>query len=145
MSDDVCEKTFPYDYDHMLYQLHLKKKDDESYNKISLPPLSVCKKGKATLITNFLDYPRSLGRTVEQITKFYKDETAATNSINKDGHLIIQGKFKESQCENIMRNYVKQFCMCKQCKSIQTELQRENKFYYIYCQKCHAKSSLGKN
>ena len=97
------------------------------------------------MITNFLDYPKVLGRDADHIAKFFKDELTANNSMNKDGQLIILNKLKELQCENLMKKYVIMYCVCKQCKCIQTDLIKENKVTFIVCKKCQAKTSLGKN
>lgn len=135
---------YPYDYENLLFRLQQIKTTDGIKTKNSLPPIQVTKKNKTSIIVNFQTYGDLLKRPLEHISHFYKEETGLCNSINIHNQLIIQGNLGEVQCENILRNYIKGFVLCKQCKSIDTQLLKENGLTFLICQKCSAKSSMGK-
>lgn len=135
---------YPYAYDELLYRLHQLRSTDEVYKKVNLPPLKVVKKNRSSIFANFNVFVQRLNRSKEHISEFYKTETGLVNSINGEGQLIIQGMFSEAKCESIMRNYIKEFVMCKQCKGLSTDLLKENGLTFISCNQCSAKTSLGK-
>lgn len=136
--------TYPYSYDELLYRLHTAKSADEVYKKINLPPLKIYRKNKTTIFANFGIYSEKLKRSEEHISNYFRAETNAGNSINGQNQLIIQAMLNETKCESIMRNYIKQFVMCRQCKGIDSILVKENGFTYLQCNQCLAKTSLGK-
>lgn len=135
---------YPYDYSSLLSRLQQIKTMDDIKTKNSLPPIQVAKKNKNSIIINFQTYGDLLKRPLDQISRFYKEETGLCNSINIHNQLIIQGSLNENQCENILRNYIKSFVLCKQCKNIDTHLFKEDGLTFLICQKCSAKTSLGK-
>jgi translation initiation factor 2 subunit 2 len=135
---------YPYSYDELLFRLHNAKSSDEIYKKINLPPLKVCKKNKLSIFVNFDVYSEKLNRSKEHISNYFKAETNIGNSINNQNQLLIQGILNETKCESIMRNYIKQFVMCRQCKGINSVLVKENGLTFLQCNQCLAKTSMGK-
>jgi len=147
-TETISAETYPYNYEHMLYQLHILKEEDLfqiKNTKTVLEPIKLSKKGKTIMITNFSYYPQFLNRPAEHISKFFKDEVGSSTSINGDGQLLILGRLREVQIENLMRNYIKQYVKCSQCKCIQTDIVKEDRISYIVCHRCNAKTSLAKN
>lgn len=135
---------YPYTYDDLLYRLHLAKSTDDNYKKINLPPIKVTRKNRVSIIANFMVYTEKLNRSKEQISDFFKEETSCPNSVNNQGQLIIQGNLNEIKCESIMRNYIKEFVMCKQCKGLDTHMVKEDGLTFLECHLCLAKTSMGK-
>lgn len=135
---------YPYTYDDMLYRLHLAKLKEGSSDKISFPPLKVVYQNRVSVIANFGEFPKILNRTKDEISHFFQEETATRISINAQQQLIIHGKFNESRCEYILKNYIRQFVMCRQCNGLNTKLQKENGLSFLDCNQCGARSSLGK-
>ena len=136
--------NYPYSYDELLFRLHTIKSVDDVYKKINLPPLKVTRKNRMTVFINFVLFPEKLNRTKEHIAEYYKTETGACNSINNQNQLLIQGILNETKCESIMRNYIKEYVMCKQCKCLNTVLVKENGLTFMQCHQCCAKTSMGK-
>lgn len=136
--------TYPYAYDDLLYRLHLAKSTDDNYKKINLPPIKVTRKNRVSIIGNFSTFSERLNRPIEQISEFFKQETMCPNSINGQGQLIIQGALNEIKCESIMRNFIREFVMCKQCKGLDTHMLKENSLTFLECHQCLAKTSMGK-
>ena len=135
---------YPYSYDDLLYRLHVAKQAEDNYKKVNLPPLKVIRKNRLSVIANFSVFSEKLNRTKEQISDYYKSETGANNSINNQGQLLIQGVLNETKCESILRNYIRDFVMCKQCKSLNSVLVKESGLTFLECHQCLAKTSMGK-
>lgn len=136
--------VYPYTYDDLLYRLHLEKSGEENYKKTNLPPIKVAKKNKTTIFINFGIFVEKLNRSADHIATYYKSETGIASSINAQGQLILQGILNETKTESILRNYIREYVICKQCKCFDTSLLKENGITYIICNQCQAKSSLGK-
>ena len=135
---------YPYNYDDMLFRLHTAKLAEETNAKINLSSLKVSYKNRVSIISNFGEYPKILNRTKEEISDFFKVETATSVSINAQEQLLIHGKFNEVKCESILKNYIRQLVMCRQCKSLNTKLEKESGLSFLDCKQCGARSSLGK-
>ena len=136
--------SYPYSYEELLERIMNLKSKDEQHKKISIPPLQVTKQNRMTIISNFLVYSDKLNRQIDHIASYFKTETGLNNSINSQNQLIIQGIFNESKCESIMKNYIKDFVMCKQCRTIESKLIKENGVTFLECHRCASKTSLGK-
>ena len=136
--------TYPYSYDDLLYRLHIAKTADDNYKKVNLPPLKVTRKNKLSIFSNFIIFSEKLNRPKQHIADYYKTETGLENSINGQNQLLIHGIFTEVKCESIMRNYIKEFVMCRQCKGLSTDIVKENGLTFIKCHQCSAVTSLGK-
>ena len=134
----------PYTYGELLGKLVQQKSLDEVHAKINLPIMKVTQVNRSSIIVNFDKFPTKLKRSADHISAFFKSETGLSNSINERGQLIIQGLFSESKCQSIIRNYIKNFVMCKQCKSIDSTMYKESGLNFLQCHQCQAVTSLGK-
>jgi len=135
---------YPYSYDELLFRLHNAKSADDCYKKINLPPLKVTRKNRLSIFVNFNIFSEKLNRCKEHISEYFKTETGLSNSINGQGQLLIQGALNETKCESIMRNYIRQFVMCRQCKCLDTIMIKDNGLTFLECHQCYAKTSMGK-
>lgn len=135
---------YPYSYDELLFRLHNTKTADDVYKKVNLPPLKITRKNKLSVFVNAAVFSEKLNRPMDHISDYFKAETKASNSVNSQNQLMIQGVLNEAKCEAIMRNYIKEFVMCKQCKGLNSTLVKENGLTYLECRNCHAKTSMGK-
>lgn len=136
--------TYPYEYDDMLIRLFNSKSEEDAYKKINLPVIDVSRKNKTSIISNFHLYIDKLNRTADQISNYFREEGRVNVSVNSRKQLIIQGNFDNRKCETIMTNYIKEYVMCKQCKSIDSCLIKDTGITFLQCHQCGAKSSLGK-
>jgi translation initiation factor 2 subunit 2 len=137
-------QSFPYSYEDMLSRLHGFKTGDDNYEKINLPQLKIVRKNRSSIFANFAIFCEKLSRPDVHIQKFIYDEMGMNCSINGQKQLIIQGILTENKMESIMKKYIREFVLCKQCKGIDTKLSKENNLTFLGCNKCSAKSSLGK-
>jgi translation initiation factor 2 subunit 2 len=135
---------YPYSYDDLLYRLHVSRTADDSYKKANLPSLKVTKKNRLSIVSNFDVYCERLNRSKEHVSNYYRTETGSNISINSQNQMVIQAIFSETKCDSIMKNYIKQYVMCKQCKGIESSIIKENGLMFLQCHRCDAKTSMGK-
>lgn len=136
--------TYPYNYDDLLYRLHLVKMAEDNYKKINLPAIKITKKNKISIFINFSNFVEKLKRTPEHISNYIREETGMATSVNAQDQMIIQGILNETKTETIMRNYIREYVSCRQCKCLDTNLIKENTITFILCNQCGAKTSLGR-
>ena len=75
------------------------------------------------------------------IKAYIEEELKATSSINENGSLILVGTIHKAVegIRKLMGQYISQYVICKQCKSSNTELKKENKIRYLCCNQCLSK------
>jgi translation initiation factor 2 subunit 2 len=136
--------NYPYSYDELLYRLHNYKINENLQKKINLPQMEIKRVNKLSIFFNFDVYCEKLNRPLEHVANFFKTETGANISINGQNQLIIQNIINQTKCESIMKNYIKNFVMCKQCKGIVSSMIKKNGLTFLECNQCNAKTSMGK-
>jgi translation initiation factor 2 beta subunit (eIF-2beta)/eIF-5 len=109
----------------------------ESGNKISKPDVSLDISRK-TVWKNFKCICNQINRNNEEdilhILKFFKKELSVNSSVNKDGHVLIRGRYTSDMIGNILKRYIKIFLKCDPCKGMNTTVERkQNKLTYIIC------------
>lgn len=87
-------------------------------------------------------------------------ELGTSGSVDGNNRLIIKGRFQQKQIESVLRRYISRlFCplldmivrlmgqldeyvICKNCKSSDTLLTRENRLMFVTCESCKSKRSV---
>jgi len=56
----------------------------------------------------------------------------------------LKGRYLSKGIENILRKYIREYVLCKTCKSAKTDLQKDSfsKLLFIYCFRCFASRSV---
>ena len=76
---------------------------------------------------------------IQHILKFYKKEYSVSPSINKEGQILIKGRYSSEIIGNTLKRYIKTFLKCEPCKGMNTSIQKkDNRLTYIIChnEKC---------
>ncbi len=112
--------------------------------RIVLKPPHVQREGsKKTAFTNFLDICRDLRRPHEHVLSFLLTEMGTVGSLGGANEaLTIKGRFQSKQIESILKRYIIEFVLCQGCKSSDTLLLRENKLFFVQCERCGAHRSV---
>lgn len=133
--------TYPTDFliDRLYTELEYLLKSD---TKISVEKPQVSSANKKTFISNFRNICSKLNRTEEDIRLFFEKELNTNVTINQDGALVITGIFKQPGIIHVMTNYIKEYVSCKECKSCDTNLIKENRILFLKCNKCLSKKAL---
>ncbi|BFU21247.1 translation initiation factor 2 beta subunit, putative [Entamoeba histolytica HM-1:IMSS-B] len=134
-----------YTYDELLDRIFAQCNISQNSSKqeIELPQIKVVREGSKRVIwENFTDICKRLHRSPEDIKVFVLEELMTIGSIDAKGGFTIKAKLQPHQLENILIKYVSQFVQCPECKSLDTELIKENRINFIKCNACSSKCSV---
>jgi translation initiation factor 2 subunit 2 len=109
--------------------------------RLEVPELQHLQMGKRTFIKNFKQICNALSRSEQHLLKFLAKELATAGSIDGE-QAIFQGKFNRELIELIMDDYLKEFVVCPVCRSPDTKVVREERFRFLLCEACGARSSV---
>jgi translation initiation factor 2 subunit 2 len=56
---------------------------------------------------------------------------------------IFQGNFKYDSINNLLDVYANKYVICPVCKRPDTQVVREKRLWFLQCEACGAKSSIG--
>ncbi|AJP41914.1 Sui3p [Saccharomyces cerevisiae YJM1078] len=117
---------------------------DRSGPKFRIPPPVCLRDGKKTIFSNIQDIAEKLHRSPEHLIQYLFAELGTSGSVDGQKRLVIKGKFQSKQMENVLRRYILEYVTCKTCKSINTELKREqsNRLFFMVCKSCGSTRSV---
>ena len=120
----------------------LKKESDKGEaDRFLMPVFQSFIEGKTTLISNFTDVARKLGRELSHLVKFFAIEVGAQGEI--DGHRLRLNTAKNPAFLNQkLEAYVKEFVICKECGKPDTEIRMIDDVPWIKCGACSAKYTI---
>lgn len=99
---------------------------------------------------------------MEHVMQFMLAEMGTTGNVGGDegSRLTLKGRFQQRQIEMVLRRYIGswhflaiislhtltvylvEYVTCKTCKSPETELQKENRLYFVQCHSCQSRRSV---
>ncbi|CAR31014.1 hypothetical protein ZYGR_0P03200 [Zygosaccharomyces rouxii] len=117
---------------------------DKSGPKFRIPPPVCLRDGKKTIFSNIQDISEKLQRSPEHLIQYLFAELGTSGSVDGQKRLVIKGKFQPKQMENVLRRYILEYVTCKTCKSINTELKKEqsNRLFFLVCKSCGSTRSV---
>lgn len=98
--------------------------------------------GVRTIIHNFKEIADVLNRDPRHLMKFLTNEMATAGTI-KGTRAIFQGKFNYDTLERLTGIYTQNFIFCPVCKRPDTKIAKEKRLFFLLCEACGAKSSVG--
>jgi translation initiation factor 2 subunit 2 len=131
------------DYKTMLDRAYEKLPDQvESYERWTVPRPIVRMAGRRSVIINFKEIADELMRDPDHLLKFLAGEMATL--ANFDGtRAVFQGNFREDSIRNLLEVYTDRYVICPVCKRPDTRIVREKRLWFLQCEACGAKSSIG--
>ena len=129
------------------YEKLLKKIQDKiSENKTSgsrfeLPSVDIMWQGNRTFFRNFAEFPKILRRDPDKVLQYLSKEFAAPAQLAGDKAVFV-GKRDPHDFTALLNRYVKEYLECPACKSPDTRVEKSNRFTFLVCEACGAKSSL---
>ena len=142
-ADGLCADRVTCDYSYELLLTRLMDNIKENYPDISEkkrhvmnPPKLMLQGKKKTLWINFQETCGKLERSYYHVKQYFIEELRTECSIDGRNRLLIQGKFLPKHIESILRKYIVEYVMCKDCRCPQTTLIREKKLDFVKCQNC---------
>jgi translation initiation factor 2 subunit 2 len=131
------------DYKSLLERAYKELPDQvESFDRWTVPRPRVRSAGRRTLIMNFKDIADELRRDPNHLLKFLSGELATLATIN-EGRATFQGRFNTDTIRNLMEIYANKYVICPVCKRPDSTLLREKRLWFLQCDACGAKSSVG--
>ncbi|AMD21413.1 HER134Cp [Eremothecium sinecaudum] len=117
---------------------------DRSGPKFRIPPPICQRDGKKTIFANIQEISEKLQRSTEHLIQYLFAELGTSGSVDGQRRLVIKGKFQSKQMENVLRRYIMEYVTCKTCKSINTELKKEqsNRLFFLVCKSCGSTRSV---
>ncbi|KAA0065904.1 eukaryotic translation initiation factor 2 subunit beta [Cucumis melo var. makuwa] len=116
------------------------------------PPQVLREGTKKTVFVNFMDLfsdlaqivPRKGGmhRQPDHVMAFLLAELGTSGSLDGQQRLVVKGRFAPKNFEGILRRYVNEYVICIGCKSPDTILSKENRLFFLRCEKCGSGRSV---
>ncbi|XP_071716497.1 eukaryotic translation initiation factor 2 subunit beta-like [Rutidosis leptorrhynchoides] len=106
------------------------------------PPQVLREGTKKTVFVNFMDLCKSMHRQPEHVMTFLLAELGTSGSLDGQQRLVVKGRFAPKNFEGILRRYVNEYVICNGCKSPDTILSKENRLFFLRCEKCGSGRSV---
>jgi translation initiation factor 2 subunit 2 len=134
-----------YDDDFLLDKFDSIKKDKKKA-VFFFPKIERDIKHKKTTVIGFDKFCSSVKRNNQEIKLFIEINTNFKISMLNNGDLIIDNVKStiENQIKDVLEKYVKSKVLCQEpkCNSGNTEIIKENRITFIFCNTCKSKKSL---
>ncbi|KAF2078207.1 hypothetical protein CYY_000497 [Polysphondylium violaceum] len=136
-----------YKYSELTYRIyHLLQANNPdliSSEKRQMKPPKVLKDGTKKIIwANFAEICQILNRKPEHVLQYVFAELGTNGSVDGNERLVIRGRFNTSQIEVVIRHYIAEYVACRNCRSPNTTLERNNRLYFLCCNACNSKRSV---
>jgi translation initiation factor 2 subunit 2 len=115
-------------------------------HKLKLQPPQLCKVGtKKTGWYNFMQICESMRRSYEHVLMFVTTEFCTEGNLNEKKHLVLKGKYIENHIVGVLKKYITEYIICKNCNGNETLLSRDSitRLNFITCEACGAVRSVG--
>jgi len=111
--------------------------------RFEMPTVNSFIQGNRTIIVNFTNIANYLNREPRHLLKYFLRELATSGDI-ESGRAVFIGKFKKEFLQKKLESYVETFVRCKECKSYDTRVEKEDSYLILKCMACQAKRPLPK-
>ncbi|CAI2379517.1 unnamed protein product [Moneuplotes crassus] len=145
---DVGEK---YEYSDLLKRIQDKMMANNpemgSGVKFSIPMPNVGPLGsRKTMWANFNEIITSINRKSDHVKSFVEADLGVESNLNEKKQLVIKGRFSSQQVKQILKNYLKEYVKCNNCKSHNTDLEKDAaiRSYILKCKACGATNTVQK-
>ncbi|CAN1255399.1 Eukaryotic translation initiation factor 2 subunit beta [Linum perenne] len=99
------------------------------------PPQVLREGTKKTVFANFMDLCKSMHRQPDHVMAFLLAELGTSGSLDGQQRLVVKGRFAPKNFEGILRRYINEYVICNGCKSPDTILSKENRIFFLRCEK----------
>ena len=140
---EFTDKPEQITFDDMLNELYDNLTQSNDNLNIKLPEPQLIKNGSNYIWKNVKAYLKLVKRPPDHFVDFIKKETTWQvnwiTSSKSDGLILNQKKINTGQIIDIMKAYLKEYVICKGCKSISTYIEKDKNIrkYNFICLNCH--------
>ncbi|TPX41811.1 hypothetical protein SeMB42_g05272 [Synchytrium endobioticum] len=111
--------------------------------RYTIAPPQVAREGtKKTVFANVGDIARRMRRTPDHLIQYLFAELGTSGSVDGQERLVIRGKFVQKQIETVLKRYIVEYVTCRNCKSADTSLSKDNRLFFLNCQSCGSTRSV---
>jgi len=135
-------------YDEMLDRIFGMLNPDISSKKAfkMKPPVVVREGTKRVVLINFQEIVVSMNRVPDHLLSFMLAELGTSGSTDPQGRVTFKyaGRQAQKHMESVIKQYVKEYVLCKLCKSSDTKLNKDSatRLYFMTCGACSASRSV---
>lgn len=109
--------------------------------RFEIPDVKHMVVGNRTFIKNFKQISETIRRDENHLLRFLAKEMATAAAIEGE-QAVFHGKFNVETIKRLIESYVKEYVICPVCRSPDTRIIKEERFRFIVCEACGAKSSI---
>ena len=111
-------------------------------DRFAVPRANIALQGRKTVIINFKEIADQLRREPDHLLKYLTGEMATL--ANFDGNrALFQGKHNAESIRGLIEVYAKKYVICPVCGRPDTQLIKEKRLWFLQCEACGARSSIG--
>jgi len=147
-NNDNDHEDYPYTFllDRLYRQLHEKNEklfENEKNHQLPAPQVDLIG-SKKTRWRNFKQTCELLKRKVDDVKLFFLAEMNTPGNLDGNVNLILKGRWRPRQFENILKKYIREYVECRGCHSPETILTRDNasRLYFLECKVCGCQRSV---
>jgi translation initiation factor 2 subunit 2 len=132
-----------YSYESLLERAFMKLAGKKGSEEIfEVPRASVLIIGGKTIIQNFREIARALGREEDLLKRYFMKEFNTPGSVNEAGQLELKGKFSSTAVNQLLERFVQKYVKCSTCGSAHTKLYKRGKVFVLKCDACGAETTF---
>ncbi len=130
------------EYEELLKNV-LKEKKASSGERFIPPEAEVNQSGQKTVI-NAEKFANYIKRPIKHIARYLMHELTAPGQIDEKNNIIIGGRFSRRVVQEKLNAYIKDYVICKQCSSPDTQMNKIDENFVVKCLACGAEYPVGK-
>jgi len=109
--------------------------------RFDVPDPEVRQEGNVSVVENFQELRRDLGRDENHVMKFLQDELGTSGHIDESGRARLTGEFNRRRIADAIEEYTDEYVLCSECGLPDTRLDREQGALILRCEACGARSA----
>ncbi len=119
----------------------IKPIESKAFERFEIPRAQSIIEGKKTILNNFKIICSYIRRNPDHVLKYLLRELA-TPGVLKGDRLIMQKRATGEMIDTKIKSYTQEFVICKECGKPDTELTKQESYYFVHCLACGAKHSV---
>jgi translation initiation factor 2 subunit 2 len=116
-------------------------KKTSSGERFELPNIQGVRIGSRTIVQNFKEIADRMNRDPHHLLKFLSKELATAATLD-GARAIFQGVFKVQSMNRLLNIYAQRFVICPVCKRPDTKIDKQERYTFLVCEACGARSSI---
>jgi translation initiation factor 2 subunit 2 len=132
-----------YPYEELLERAFMKLAGRRGVEEVfEMPRASVLIIGDKTIVQNFRDIARVLGREEDLLKRYFVKELNTPGFVNEAGQLELKGKFGSAAINQLLERFVQKYVKCSTCGSVHTKLYKKGRVFVLKCEACGAETTF---